>query len=259
MEVAAISVSLFFFGLGSAFDLKKREVSDKLWLIYGPLGLILTLAELFFRTSSAMLVTASITLATIVSLGLFYFGLLGGADAKAVICLAITMPLAPQSYESMIGYVQPFFPIVVVMTGFICSASTIVWFGLANLLRSLTQPIPLFDGLQHEPSWKKMLAAITGYPADISKLRSTFYLYPMETVEEDSVGSQRRFQLFVSAEAEREELISSLTGSLQKVGSPDKVWVTPGLPMLLFILIGLIITLVLGDPIFSGVLKLAKH
>jgi prepilin signal peptidase PulO-like enzyme (type II secretory pathway) len=53
-------------------------------------------------------------------------------------------------------------------------------------------------------------------------------------------------------------LVSELSNSLAKLGYEGKVWVTPGIPMLLFILIGLGLTLILGDIVFSTVFILAR-
>jgi preflagellin peptidase FlaK len=258
-EYVSILVTLFFFGLGSVFDLKTREAPDKVWLTYGPLGLALTVYRVLGTPSSLVLTAISIALGIPISFGLFYFGLLGGADAKAMICLALTLPLAPESYHPLIGYVHPFFPIVVLMMSFIASASVALWLGVRNLIMFLTERSKMFEGLEREGRWKRILASITGYPTAISKLDSTFYLYPMERVVEDESGDHRTFQLFVSAEADRNELVSILSESLRKVGSPSRVWVTPGLPMLLFILVGLIVTLILGDPILTTVMTLARH
>jgi preflagellin peptidase FlaK len=257
-EYSSISLSLFFFALGSWFDLKTREVSDKVWLVYGPVGLVLSVYRLTANGSSLILALVSMGLTILVSFALFYFGLFGGADAKAIICLGLTLPLAPSGFQSITGYVHPFFPIVVVIIGYLCSVSVAVWLGLRNLGTYLTEP-RMFEGLEHESVWRKILASITGYRTGVSKLHETFYLYPMEKVVEDSNGAHRTFQLFVSAEVNREKLLSELNGSLPKVGRPHRIWVTPGLPMLLFIFIALIITLILGDPVFTGVLMLAKR
>jgi preflagellin peptidase FlaK len=192
-------------------------------------------------------------LTTLLSLALFYFGLFGGADAKALICLGLTIPLFPSGYETLLGYVHPFFPVVVVMIGFLSSLSVAIWIGVRNLPRAVGHRVELFRGFEHEPLWKKALAIITGYPSSISKLRSTYYLYPMEEIADEPNGARRRFHLFFSAEAEREQMVAELEKSLPKVGSPNEVWVSPGLPMLVFMAIGLVITLVLGDLIFSSI------
>jgi prepilin signal peptidase PulO-like enzyme (type II secretory pathway) len=257
-EFLSILLSLSFFALGSWFDLKTREVSDKVWWAYAPLGLVLSAYRLTANQSLLFLTLVSIGLTTLLSLGLFYFGLFGGADSKAIICLGLTLPLVPAGLQPVTGYAHPFFPLVVVIMGFLCSASTAVWLALRNLLTYSTGQ-RMFEGLEHESVWRKVLASITGYPTSVLKLHETFYLYPMEKVVEDPNGSRRTFQLFVNVEADRDALVSELDKSLPKVGSPGKIWVTPGLPMLLFILIGLIVTLILGDPIFTGVLMLARR
>jgi preflagellin peptidase FlaK len=250
-------VSLAFFALGSVFDLKTREVPDWVWLAYGPTCLSLTAIHLFLNSSEALLTVLSIGLTTLLSFALLYFGVFGGADAKAVICLGIALPLAPSAYVTWVGYVHPFFPVVVVLMGFVCSVSVVFWIGFRNLWLRFREGEQSFEGLRDEPLWARVLAALTGYPTDISRLRSTVYLYPMEEVVEDSTGAHRKFRLFFSAEADRDQMVSDFVKSLSKVGSPSRVWVSPGLPMLLFMLVGLIITLIAGDAIFSTLLMFA--
>jgi preflagellin peptidase FlaK len=254
----SILLSLVFFAVGSAFDIKTREVPDWVWLAYGPTGLLLTAIGLFLNPSEALLAVLSIALTTVLAIALVYFGVFGGADAKALICLGITLPLAPSSYVTLVGYVHPYFPVPVVIMGFVCSVSVVFWIGLRNLW-SLSRREHLFEGLGGESMPTRVLAALTGYPTDISKLRSTFYLYPVEEVVEDTTGARRRFHLFFSAETDRDQMISDFTKSLSKVGSPSRVWVSPGLPMLLFMFVGLVITLITGDLIFSTILMFALH
>ena len=259
IEYAAIMISLFFFAASAVFDLKAREVTDKIWIVYGPLGAALTTLQLFINPSTLFLAIVSIAISTLVSLGLCYFGLFGGADAKATICLGLTLPLIPRSFEPFMGYAHPFFPIVVVMGGFICSASAALWLAAMNFLTYLREGPRMFAGLEHEPRWRKLMAIATGYPADVSKLRSIFYLYPMEEVVKNSTGSHRSFKLFTSAETDRNEMVSKFIYSLSELGFQGKVWVTPGLPMLLFMFIGLIVALILGDVVFSTALLLASR
>jgi len=258
VDLAAIIVTIFFFGVGSYFDLKTREVDDRVWLTYGPIGLALTVVRLLVEPSALFLTLVSIAITTMVSFGIFYFGLFGGADCKAVICLGLTMPLPPSTFQPVLGYLHPVFPLVVVITGFICSAAIAVWYGLRNLATYFSRGKDMFEGLQYESWWRKTMAFILGYRVELSKLRSTFYLYPMEAVVQSAEGPHRALKLFVDAETDREPLVSELSNSLAKMGYEGKVWVTPGIPMLLFILIGLIITLILGDIVFSTVFILAR-
>jgi preflagellin peptidase FlaK len=250
VELAAIAVSIFFFSLGSIFDLRTREVDDRVWLVYGPIGLGLSVVRLLMDPTTLLITLISITLTALFSFGLFYFGLFGGADAKAVICLGLTLPLIPSGFTPILGYVHPFFPIAVLIMGFLCSVTLAVWFGLGNLATYLTHGKRLFEGLESEAWSKKALASILGYPTDLAKLRNTFYLYPMEEVVMEGDKPRRTLKLYQNAETDREPLVSELSDSFTKHGLKGEVWVTPGLPMLLFILIGLVITLVFGDILF---------
>jgi len=251
LESAAILVSTFFFGVGSISDLKKREVDDKVWIFYGLLGGSLTVARLILDSSTLLIVLGSIGLAVILAFALFYFGMFGGADAKAMMCLGLTLPLNPQVPTPLLGYFHPFFPVNVVLLGFVFSASAAIWYGIANMFSYRTEGESMFVGLQDQSRWKKVMLMLTGFRTTLEKLRSTFYLYPLEEIVSSDVGTRRSVKLFFDAEADRDQLVSNFTESFQKAGYSGKVWVTPGLPMLVFVLAGLLVALVVGDPVFS--------
>ena len=259
IDLAAILVSIFFFGLGSYFDFKTREVDDWVWLVYGPIGAALTVLRILNDPTLLTETLLSIAITTLFSFSLFYFGLFGGADFKAIVCLGLAMPLPPTTFHSMIGYVHPVFPLVVVIEGFICEGFAAVWIGFRNLLGYAQEGNGMFEGLEHESRWRKASAMILGYRTELSRLRSTFYLYPMEQITQDEQGAHRSFKLYVNAEANREDEIRKFCEPATQLGYEGMVWVTPGLPMLVFILIGLGSTLILGDAIFATVVLLAHR
>jgi len=257
-EYVSVSLTLIFLTVGAIFDLRTREVPDKVWLGYGPIGLILTIYRIWVEPSLLILTVASISLSILVAFGLVFFGLSGGADAKALICLGITLPLPPGIVNPILGFAYPFFPIVVLVTGYIVSLSVAVWM-LGRNLFALTRHGPgMFRGLEREPTWKKVLAFVTGFPTELSLLQSTFYLYPMEEVVEDENGAHRTFQVYSNADVDREQVLSQFDESMKKVGSPNTVWVTPGVPLLVFILAALVIALTVGDPVFAGILSVVR-
>jgi preflagellin peptidase FlaK len=259
LDVASILITLVFFSLGSYFDLKSREVSDRVWLAYAPFGVALTIGRLIVDQSASFLVLASICLTVVLSFGLFYLGLFGGADAKAILCMGLAIPINPSTYRPLIGYAYPFFPIIVTITSYLCSTSVVLWLGLRNIVDYLHRGEQMFEGFHEESGWRKALACLTGFPVELARLRSTFYLYPMEKIVQSESTVHRAFRLFVSAEEDREQEILTLENQLQQIEYAGEVWVTPGLPQLLFLLIALIITLIAGDPIFGTVLRLASH
>jgi preflagellin peptidase FlaK len=259
LELSAILVTLFFFLLTSVLDVRSREVDDRVWLVYGPIGLVLTIAATLLEPSRLLFTVVAIVVSVAFAVGLFYFGFFGGADAKAIMCLGLTIPIVPHSYLTLLGYAQPVFPIVVVITGYICSASAAVWYGCKNLVSYLRVGPKFFQGVEHESRWRKALAMVSGYPADVSRLRSVFYLYPMEEITERPEGVQRKFRLLFNVEEDRNKAVSDFCDTYSRLGLRGNVWVTPGLPMLVFITIGLVLTLILGDLVFSTVLLLAAH
>jgi len=257
LDAVSVLVTIIVFSLGSYYDMKAREVSDKMWLVYAPIGIALTAGRVILDPSTLSLIALSEVITAIIALGLFYLGLFGGADAKALLCLGATIPLAPSSYQAALGYVHPFFPLVVTIMSYLFSASVIVWLGLSNLGRYVRRRGDLFSGLSEESWWRKILACITGYPVNIATLRSTFYLYPMEEVLETKSGLRRAFKLFVSAEEDRSDEVAKLERQLSRMRYVGEVWVTPGLPHLVFLLLAIIIALTLGDPLFGAVMKLS--
>jgi preflagellin peptidase FlaK len=259
LQLLAVMVTLFFFGLGSLLDIKSREVDDRVWLVYGPVGLLLTIATVFMDPSRTILTALSVGIAFVLAIGLFYFGLFGGADAKAIMCLGLAIPLVPHGFPGVLGYAHPFFPVVVLVTGFLCSVLAAVWLGIENLLTYTKLGSAMFQGLEHESKWRKVLAMISGYRTQIDRLRSVFYLYPMEEIVQTSDGARRSFKLFVDAESDRDKMVSDFADAYSKLNLQSRVWVTPGLPMLLFLTVGLVVTLIFGDILFSGVFFLLAH
>jgi preflagellin peptidase FlaK len=261
IDAAAVVLSLVFFVVGSISDIKTREVDDKIWLTYGSLGTALTVLRLILDPSRLMLTGVSVAIVLLISIGLVYFGLTGGADAKAIICLGLTLPLPPNSLQPLLGFVHPFFPIVVVMMGFICSGLTALWFGMRNTALYMKVGRRMFAGLEDESNWRKALAFLSGYPTRVSNLKSKLYLYPIEEVTRSGArrSMKRHFRFFVDAETDRDELVSKFIRAVGRPRGGRTVWVTPGLPMLLFILVGLIVALVIGDPIFTTIVSSILH
>jgi preflagellin peptidase FlaK len=255
----SVAVTLLFLTIAAYFDLKTREVPDRVWVAYAPIGLSLTIFRIYMDPSLLILTVASIGLSVLIGFGLVFFGLSGGADAKAIMCLGLTLPLPPDIVNPILGFFHPFFPVVVLVTAYICSLSVAFWMLARNLLLIASEHSKMFEGFESEPSWKKALALLTGYRATMERLQSTFYLYPMEKVVEDENGARRTLQLYANLDVDRDKVAAEFGESLQKAGLPDTVWVTPGLPLLLFILLAMLLVLILGDPLFAILALLFPH
>jgi hypothetical protein len=110
---------------------------------------------------------------------------------------------------------------------------------LYNVIWKLKTGKSLFEGLQHEPSWKKMVAMATGFKIKPRRLTERF-LHPLEEIAEDNEGNlTRRLNVLVKAED-----VGEIEADKRLVG---EIWVTPGLPLIVFMFVALIVSVLFGD------------
>jgi preflagellin peptidase FlaK len=253
--VAALSYASFQ-------DIKRREVDDKIWLVAIPLGAILTATEILTTPGYQLVVAGiSITLSVLLALAIFYTGLYGGADAKALIAVAATLPLPPYPQ-----YISPFYPLAVFGNALILSLLLIPVCLIWNLAFASTKKT-LFGGIKATVS-QKAVALFTGIRVRPETARSVHFDL-MEQVSNggnkvknkygdsgdygnanpnEDTGTQKRWhylRLFHKVEDIEEP----------KVIDPQSeyVWVTPAIPLIVFLLVGFLISFVVGDLVFKVV------
>jgi archaeal preflagellin peptidase FlaK len=109
---------------------------------------------------------------------------------------------------------------------------------------------PMFPGsLAKESVGKKILVLITGYRMTISKVKEKWHIFPMEDIEDNSDALNRKI-VVIPREEGRDKILERLSNAID-TGKIDKyVWATPGLPMLIFVTLGLIVAIVFGDVVW---------
>ena len=254
LDGARTGIVLLFFVYASWSDYKSREVSDTVWLLLAPLSFALTFTELFLYEPSQLIAYGiCFGLTAAFALVLYYSGGFGGADAKALMCLALALPFYPQNLLTpLTGQPSPisenFFPITVFSNSVLFAAMTAVAILFYNVSSRLRSRQPLFEGdLKKESFGKKILVLITGYKMSISKLKEKWHVYPMEDLEENADGSFKRKLVILPKEEGRDQIVERLDKAIQAGSMKDDVWATPGLPMLIFVTAGLIVALFGGD------------
>jgi len=254
-EAARISLTLIFLFYASWSDYKSREVSNVVWIISAPVAFALTFTELFFYYSSdtMLLYAVSFGFTTAFALILFYAGGFGGADAKALMCIALALPFYPQELlNPLSGELSPIsrmlFPITVFSNAVILVVVPVAYIVLRNLYwRGKTGRKLFGEGHQNEPFWRKLLVLITGYKLPLAKLKEKWHLYPLEDIEENSENRFRRKLMIVSKDEGRDATVTRLTAAVESGKIQDGIWTSPGLPMLILITAGAIIALFYGD------------
>jgi len=253
LRIAVTTVTLL---IGAWSDLKRREVSNSLWIVYFPLGATLGLLGAYLEEGWVAYL-ASVGLSTALSVALFYAGFFGGADAKAIIGVSLTLPYHPSlppgratARPIMPGYP---FPITVLLNSTLLTVVLVVPLTLSrNILWKLRGPGgALFEGLERESVWKKALALLIGYKVKAKELDRLF-VYPIEEIRVGRGGVERRLRLSIRIEeGER------LKGLIPR--TDQAVWVSPGLPLMASIFLGFLVALLHGDLAFSLSRRMADY
>jgi archaeal preflagellin peptidase FlaK len=249
IDLAAIIVSLGVLVVASLSDLKTREVSNRLWVIYAPVAAVLFLARIVSAPDTAAILLVSATATIVVAFLLFQFGAMGGADSKALMCIALALPVAP-AFPSPLWQAPLIFypfPIAILVNSFLLSISMMFILLGKNLFSRSSAGKSLFQGFEKESILRKALVLLTSYKTSFSVLQSSTHLYPAEQVAVVDSRPVRQLHLVSSVDEERDKLVAGLQGYKDQGLFADGVWVTPGLPHLVFITASLIVTVVIGD------------
>jgi preflagellin peptidase FlaK len=185
---------------------------------------------------------------------LFYAGGFGGADSKALMCIALSLPFAPLLLLSPLLAVSPIsefiFPITIFGNSVLFAAASGVYMILRNVFWHKKRGHKMFPGnLASESIGKKLLVLITGYKMNISKVKAKWHIFPMEDVDNNQVDLKRKL-VIVPREEGREQIVERLSDAADNGRIDCFVWATPGLPMLIFVTLGLITALFFGDVVW---------
>lgn len=214
----------------SYLDLKKREVEDKVWLIFGGMGVILQAFELWYGIITALLLAISLILAAVIGMGLFFFGFYGGADGKALIVLALLVPVfTPQNGIYSIA------PLMVLSNGVLISVFLPVAMLILNFTRILRGE-KIFEGF-NESALRKLGACLLGFK-QLGNPRP--FQFSMEKLSEN--GKKFDFAML-------QDDFETRAGT----------WVTPGIPLLVFFAIGFFVMVFYGDLVISIIRFVFSH
>jgi|SRR6185312_7255407 len=221
INIVRMIAAFAMLGLASFFDLKKREINDLLWIGFSVLSAIL----IFFSPdiwTSLKIVGVSLIVAPI-ALVLWRFGVFGGADA---FCLIVLASLAPM-FTLNPSQITPFST----LTNAAILSVTPLFVNLCRNTISMLRKENIFEGID-ETRAKKIIAVFVGY-----KAKNPRYSFSLERI----VDGKKRFDF-------------SLKHAEQALFCNDHgVWVTPGIPYVLYITAGFVVQVLYGDIIFNAI------
>jgi preflagellin peptidase FlaK len=260
IELTKTMIALLFLFYTSLSDYRTREVSDTVWAVMGPLGLALTLIEMYITGFSQLpLYGICFGLTSAFAIAIFYAGGFGGADAKALMCLALMLPFYPVGLpEPLLKEISPisanFFPLSIFNNSVLLAALMAIVMLLYNVSWRLKTGNRLFGGAyDNESVGRKIVILLTGYKTSVGKMKDKWHIYPLEDVEENAEKQICRKLLVVPKDEGRDAVVKRLDEEVKEGKISDRVWVTPGLPFLIFVTIGLILALFVGDLVWTGI------
>lgn len=217
-------------------DLRTRRVPNRTWIVGSAAGVALILMEFLMRTGRfgwVELVTIPIVCA--VAYALWYLHLIaGGADAKAIMTLAVLLPLPIDI--PLLGYGWPLWDSIM-PTSIVVFANALLAFVIVPFALALAN---LVRGSLHVPGM------FLGYQISIEDAQRR-HVWPMERV---NPAGRPRLLLFGSR-LSKEELDGTFD-ALRAAGR-ERVWVTPKVPFMVPLLAGFVAAFTLGD-VFTAVL-----
>jgi len=251
------ATALLFLFYASWSDYKTREVSNTVWIVFAPLAFVLTFLEIYIYEISELTLQLSsygmcFGLTAAFAIILFYSGGFGGADAKALMCLALALPSYPENLTKLFfGEASPisqlFFPMTIFSNSVLLAAATAIYMLMRNIFWRQKTGKKLFEREYESKSFgRKLLVLVTGYKVPIDKLKQKWHLYPLEDVENVENGLKRKLVVLPKDEG-RDAIVERLAEAVENGKIQNTVWATPGLPMLIFITVGLITALFFGD------------
>lgn len=219
----------------SYLDLKKREVEDKVWIVFGLVGALLQTYAVLNGETGVVQLALALVLATAIGMGLYFFGFYGGADGKALIVIGILVPhFVPNTGLYTIA------PLMILTNGILISILLPIAILLFNILRLLRKR-QIFEGFA-EPFHRKILACFLGYK-QTGKPRDFQFLMEKTVPDGDSGVEVRKFDF-----------------SLMRDDFETKsgTWVTPGIPLLVFFTAGYFAMLFYGDLVIGLIQFVAR-
>lgn len=248
LEAARIVLALSFFAYASWADWKSREVTNSVWIVLAPIAFALTTVQ-FVLFSPELFVNYALSFGITSGLAvvLFYLGAFGGADAKALMCLALALPVFPTNLLSGSFFISPLFPLTVFSNAVVLAAFTVMYVILRNLLWLARKGSGLFAGFEKESIGRKLLVLVTGYKVDVASLEKSGHMFPLEDIVTTGSGEDGRRLMAFPKDETQEAIVARIVSAAKQGKLKDDVWATPGLPLLIFITAGLIIALVFGD------------
>jgi preflagellin peptidase FlaK len=223
-------------------DLKSRSVANEVWLLMIAVGIPIAIYNLYLSGIPFLIRFGfSLLFTFLLAYLFFYLNLFGGADAKALIGIAILIPMHPLN-ASLIVDPLPF---------------AITTLFNAAIISLIVPPSMFFYNLRHLRSKRlseNLNLAFIGYTMRIDALAEATHKHvrALHVYDEEGGGGEaesgtvKRKFVFGGLDLD-DDMVKQLKTYRAQGKIDEDVWVTPELPYMLFITAGFFIALFYGN------------
>jgi len=225
-DIIRIIIGVTILSYATFTDIKTRLASNILWVIMGSIGIIFIIIQFLTIGFDDLFQLVFIPIIIILMFVFFQLRLLfGGADAKAIMALAILLPIQPSIFNfplwnnSIMPYSWSIFTNALVL--FLIIPISLFFYNLIN--RNIEFP-HLF----------------MGYKMNIDQAKKSF-VWPLERIK----NGQRKLSYMPK------DFDTSKEFELFKKKGIEEIWVTPKVPFMIPLLAGFIVSFIFGDILMS--------
>ncbi|MEM4576612.1 MAG: A24 family peptidase C-terminal domain-containing protein [Candidatus Nezhaarchaeales archaeon] len=252
--IAKISLCSIILGFASFQDWRTREISDVVWIVMGGFGATLTTIELLtdFSYGFLLMLAASVATCFFLGFGLYRLGFFGGADAKCLWCIGVTLPYNPLTSLGLspVGLQNPIFSISIFNNSILTAAFLALGIMCFNAVMKTRRH--LFSESEEKSLWKRFVVLALGYKMKISRVleKKDFY-FPLEVFSHENGRVKRRFKF--TARCMDDDPYAELTRLVNAgiVSVDEEIWVSPAIPLIINITVGFLVSLLYGDLVLS--------
>ncbi|MCU0850710.1 MAG: prepilin peptidase [Candidatus Thermoplasmatota archaeon] len=204
-------------------DVKTRRAANKLWIIMAIIGAVLLLIQ--YLDGGFPNIWYLVFIPIMIALMYLFFQmrlLFGGADAKALMALAILVPIQPTMLGEQLPLWKSFMP-----------GSWIIFANATILFLLIPLSLLVYNIGKRNV---KFPHSLLGYVITVEKAKQKF-VWPLEKIKD---GKRRLMYMPKNFDIDEE------LAEFEKVGITE-IWVTPKIPFMIPLLIGFLVSFFLGD------------
>jgi len=204
-------------------DVKTRRAANKLWIIMAIIGAVLLLIQ--YLDGGFPNIWYLVFIPIMIALMYLFFQmrlLFGGADAKALMALAILVPIQPTMLGEQLPLWKSFMP-----------GSWIIFANATILFLLIPLSLLVYNIGKRNV---KFPHSLLGYVITVEKAKQKF-VWPLEKIKD---GKRRLMYMPKNFDIDEE------LAEFEKQGITE-IWVTPKIPFMIPLLIGFLVSFFLGD------------